>query len=56
VVCIKIQSKANKCQRKSRNFTKIDEHMCQIMVRKHAKFHGNLTIGGALIVKTVSSY
>jgi len=50
----KIQSKANKSQRKSQNFTNIGEHMCPNIVRKHAKFREDRIIGGAITVKKVS--
>ena len=39
---------------KTQNFTKMDEHMCQNMVRKHAEFHGDRTIGGAITGKKPS--
>ncbi len=50
----KKQSKAYKSQSKSPTFTKIDEHMCQNMVRKHAEFREDRTLGGAIIGKKVS--
>ena len=40
--------------KKSQNFTKVEEHMCHNMLKKHAKFHGDRTIGGAITVKKVS--
>ena len=41
---------------KTQNFTKIDEHMCSNMVKKHAKIHGDRTIGGAITGKKVAYY
>ncbi len=50
----KKESKAYKSQRKSPNFTKIGVHVCPNMVRKHAEFREDRTIGGAIIGKNVS--
>ncbi len=46
-----INSKASKTWTKIQNFTKLGENMFQITLNKHAKFHGDRTIGGAITVK-----
>ena len=39
---------------KTQNFTKLGENICQMTLNKHAKFHGNQTIGGAITVEKAS--
>ena len=39
---------------KTQNFTKLGENMWQMTLNKHAKFHGNQTIGGAITVEKAS--
>ncbi len=37
-----------KPKRKTQNFTNLGENMCHMTLNKHATFHGDRTIGGAL--------
>ncbi len=41
---------------KNLKLTKVGENMCQMTLNKHAKFHGDRTIGGAITVKKASKH
>ena len=38
---------------KTQNFTKLGENISQMTLKKHAKFHGDRTIAGAITLKKV---
>ena len=46
--------KAYKAKTNSQNFMKLGENMWQMTLNKHAKIHGDRTIGGAITVQKVS--
>ncbi len=46
--------KLMKPKRNLKNVTKHGENMCQTTLNKHAKFHGDGTIGGSITVKRPS--